>query len=191
LEAERMQRQGRSIWSLDNEIVQAGLVTLALYGGLIALFGPAMVPVLLLVAFWGAFQLTSANYIEHYGLVRKKLPNGRYEACQPHHSWNSNHVLSNLMLFHLQRHSDHHAHPTRSYQALRDFPNVPRLPAGYTGMFLVAYVPPLWFRLMNSRLIAAVDGDISRINFLPAKREQLIRQYGLQAEAQTPQQEAA
>jgi alkane 1-monooxygenase len=191
LEAERMQRQGRSIWSLDNEIVQAGLVTLALYGGLIALFGPAMVPVLLLVAFWGAFQLTSANYIEHYGLVRKKLPNGRYEACQPHHSWNSNHVLSNLMLFHLQRHSDHHAHPTRSYQALRDFPNVPRLPAGYTGMFLVAYVPPLWFRLMNSRLIAAVNGDISRINFLPAKREQLIRQYGLQAEAQTPQQEAA
>lgn len=95
------------------------------------------------------------------------------------------------MLFHLQRHSDHHAHPTRSYQALRDFPNVPRLPAGYTGMFLVAYVPPLWFRLMNSRLIAAVNGDISRINFLPAKREQLIRQYGLQAEAQTPQQEAA
>lgn len=191
LEGERMQRQGRSIWSLDNEIVQAGLVTLALYGGLIALFGPAMVPVLLLVAFWGAFQLTSANYIEHYGLVRKKLPNGRYEACQPRHSWNSNHIVSNLVVFHLQRHSDHHAHPTRSYQALRDFTDLPRLPSGYFGMFLAAYVPPIWFRLMNPHLIAAVDGDISRINFLPAKREQLIRQYGLQAKAQPPQQEAA
>lgn len=191
LEAERMQRQGRSTWSLDNEIIQAGLLTLALYGGLIALFGPAMVPVLLFVAFWGAFQLTSANYIEHYGLVRKKLPNGRYEACQPRHSWNSNHIVSNLVVFHLQRHSDHHAHPTRSYQALRDFTDLPRLPSGYFGMFLAAYVPPIWFRLMNPRLIAAVDGDVSRINFLPAKREQLIRQYGLHPEPVVTQQEAA
>ena len=125
LEAERMQRQGRSIWSLDNEIVQAGLLTLALYGGLIALFGPAMVPVLLLVAFWGAFQLTSANYIEHYGLVRQQLANGRYEPCQPRHSWNSNHIVSNLVVFHLQRHSDHHAHPTRSYRGLHSTAVVP------------------------------------------------------------------
>ncbi len=191
LEAERMQRQGKSVWSLDNEIVQAGLLTLALYGGLIALFGPAMVPVLLLVAFWGAFQLTSANYIEHYGLVRQLLANGRYEPCQPRHSWNSNHLVSNLAVFHLQRHSDHHAHPTRSYQALRDFSQLPRLPSGYFGMFLVAYIPPLWFRLMNPRLIAAVGADVQRINFLPAKRQQLIAQYGLQTEPAAQQQEAA
>ena len=191
LEAERMQRQGKSVWSLDNEIVQAGLLTLALYGGLIALFGPAMVPVLLLVAFWGAFQLTSANYIEHYGLVRQLLANGRYEPCQPRHSWNSNHLVSNLAVFHLQRHSDHHAHPTRSYQALRDFSQLPRLPSGYFGMFLVAYIPPLWFRLMDPRLIAAVDADVQRINFLPAKRQQLIAQYGLQTEPAAQQQEAA
>ncbi len=191
LEAERMQRQGKSVWSLDNEIVQAGLLTLALYGGLIALFGPAMVPVLLLVAFWGAFQLTSANYIEHYGLVRQLLANGRYEPCQPRHSWNSNHLVSNLAVFHLQRHSDHHAHPTRSYQALRDFSQLPRLPSGYFGMFLVAYIPPLWFRLMNPRLIAAVGADVQRINFLPAKRLQLIAQYGLQTEPAAQQQVAA
>jgi alkane 1-monooxygenase len=186
-----MQRQGRSDWSLHNEIVQAGLVTLALYGGLIALFGPAMVPVLLLVAFWGAFQLTSANYIEHYGLVRQKLPNGRYEPCLPRHSWNSNHIISNLVVFHLQRHSDHHAHPTRSYQSLRDFTDLPRLPSGYFGMFIAAYIPPLWFRLMNPRLIAAVQGDVQRINFLPAKRQQLIRQYGLQAEPAAQKQAGA
>lgn len=191
LEAERMQRQGRSTWSVHNEIVQAGLVTLALYGTLIALYGPAMVPVLLLVAFWGAFQLTSANYIEHYGLVRQKLANGRYEPCQPHHSWNSNHIISNLVVFQLQRHSDHHAHPTRSYQSLRDFSDLPRLPSGYFGMFIAAYIPPLWFRLMNPRLIAAVKGDVQRINFLPAKRQQLIRQYGLEPESAAPQQVAA
>jgi alkane 1-monooxygenase len=180
LESERLDRLGKSAWSLDNEIVQAGLVTAALYGGLIAWFGAAMVPVLAVVAFWGAFQLTSANYIEHYGLVRQQLPNGRYEPCQPHHSWNSNHVLSNLVVFHLQRHSDHHANPTRSYQSLRDFPELPRLPSGYFGMFLAAYIPPLWFRIMDPLLIKATAGDVARINFLPAKRQRLMRQYGLQ-----------
>lgn len=179
LEEERLARSGKSVWHLENEIVQAGLVTLALYGALVAAFGMAMIPLLLLIAFWGAFQLTSANYIEHYGLVRKKLGNGRYEQTQPHHSWNSNHIASNLALFHLQRHSDHHAHPTRSYQSLRDFPELPTLPVGYFGMFLLAYLPPLWFRVMNARLIEAVGGDASRINFEPAKRASLMQQYGL------------
>jgi alkane 1-monooxygenase len=183
LETERLDRVGKAAWSLDNEIVQAGLVTAALYGSLIAMFGAPMVPVLAVVAFWGAFQLTSANYIEHYGLLRQKLPNGRYEHCQPHHSWNSNHVVSNLVVFHLQRHSDHHANPTRSYQSLRNFPELPTLPSGYFGMFLAAYVPPLWFALMNHRVIKAVGGDAERINFLPAQRARLMRQFGLQDKA--------
>ena len=179
LETERLERQGQSPWSLNNEIIQAGLVTLGLYGGLIAAFGPKMVPVLAVVAFWGAFQLTSANYIEHYGLLRRKLPDGRYERCEPHHSWNSNHIISNLIVFHLQRHSDHHANPTRSYQSLRNFPELPTLPSGYFGMFLAAYVPPIWFAIMDKRVIAATGGDVKRINFLPAQRARLVRQFGL------------
>jgi alkane 1-monooxygenase len=179
LETERLERQGKSAWSLDNEILQAGLLTVLLYGGLIAAFGPKMVPVLALVAFWGAFQLTSANYIEHYGLLRQKLSDGRYERCEPHHSWNSNHIVSNLIVFHLQRHSDHHANPTRSYQSLRNFPDLPSLPLGYFGMFLAAYVPPIWFAVMDKRVIAATGGDVKRINFLPAQRARLMRQFGL------------
>jgi alkane 1-monooxygenase len=92
------------------------------------------------------FQLTSANYVEHYGLLRNKDADGRYERCQPHHSWNSNHVFSNLLLFHLQRHSDHHANPGRRYQSLRHLDDLPRLPSGYFGMFVLAYIPPLWFQ---------------------------------------------
>lgn len=179
LEDERLAREGKGVWSLDNEILQAGAMTALLYGTLIALFGGAIVGPLLAVAFWGAFQLTSANYIEHYGLLRQKRADGRYEQTQPHHSWNSNHIASNLAVFHLQRHSDHHAHPTRAYQSLRDFPELPTLPSGYFGMFLLAYVPPLWFRVMNPRLIEAVKGDVSRIHFEPAKRARLMRQYGL------------
>ncbi|MOA28877.1 Alkane 1-monooxygenase 1 [compost metagenome] len=164
-------------------MLQPALISLALYGALLAVFGLALLPYLLLTAFWGAFQLTSANYLEHYGLLRRKLDNGRYEICQPQHSWNSNHLFSNWALFHLQRHSDHHAHPTRRYQSLRNFPDLPRLPSGYFGMYLLAYCPPLWFRVMNPRLLAAVHGDATRINFQPGKREQLMQRYGLQESA--------
>lgn len=183
LERERLARCGKGPWSLDNEVLQPALISLALYGALVATLGWQILPFLLLSAFWGAFQLTSANYLEHYGLLRCKLDNGRYEVCQPHHSWNSNHLFSNWALFHLQRHSDHHAHPTRRYQSLRNFPDLPRLPSGYFGMYLLAYVPPLWFRLMNPRLIEAVQGDAARINFQPGLRERLMRRYGLQEQA--------
>jgi alkane 1-monooxygenase len=126
------------------------------------------------VAWW---QLTSANYVEHYGLLRRKLPNGAYEAPQPHHSWNTNHLVTNLALFHLQRHSDHHAHPSRRYQSLRHFEDLPQLPSGYLGMFPLAYIPPLWFRVMDRRLLALpqVRGDFDRINLDP-RRAQALRQ---------------
>ncbi|HEX4880395.1 MAG TPA: alkane 1-monooxygenase [Limnobacter sp.] len=180
LEAERLARAGQSRWSMGNEILQAGALTLALYATLLAFFGWPMLPVLAVVAFWGAFQLTSANYIEHYGLLRQKLTSGQYERCAPHHSWNSNHLVSNLVVFQLQRHSDHHANPARSYQSLRDFPELPTLPSGYFGMFLVAYIPPLWFAVMNPRLLAVAGRNAEKINIQPSKRKRLIQRYALQ-----------
>jgi len=136
------------------------------------------VPYLILQALWGWFGiLTSANYVEHYGLLRQKLENGRYEHCQPHHSWNSNHIMSNLILFNLQRHSDHHANATRRYQSLRSFDDLPELPSGYPLMFAIAYVPPLWFAVMDPRVVAWADGDFSKLNVLPEKRDQLARRY--------------
>ena len=181
LEADRLQRQNKSVWHFENEILQALCLTTLVYGTLIGLYGFDMVLVLIPVAIWGAFQLTSANYVEHYGIQRLKTANGNYENCQPHHSWNSNHLISNLVLFQLQRHSDHHAHPGRSYQSLRDFPELPRLPSGYFGMFFLAYLPPLWFRVMDPLLIKTLQGDVSRINFLPSAENRLIKKFGLAA----------
>ena len=181
LESERLERAGKSRWNAGNEMLQAGAMTLVLYTALIAMFGWPMVPVLAVVAFWGAFQLTSANYIEHYGLMRQKLPNGEYERCAPHHSWNSNHLVSNLVVFQLQRHSDHHANPARSYQSLRDFPELPSLPSGYFGMFLIAYVPPLWFAIMNPRLPEVAGKNAQKINIHPSKRARVIQRYSLAA----------
>lgn len=179
LESERMAGLGKSRWSLHNDIVQTSLITLSLYLALIAWLGIGVLPFLVLASFWANFQLTSANYIEHYGIRRLQTEDGRYEPCKPRHSWNSNHIVSNWALFHLQRHSDHHAHATRRYQSLRTFDDAPQLPTGYFGMFLLAYVPSLWFRVMDRRLLTMVGADIERINFDPDRREGLIRKYRL------------
>jgi alkane 1-monooxygenase len=164
LECARLRRSGLAAWGWRNEILQSYAVSLGLYGCLIYAFGAAILPFLLLQAAWGWWQLTSANYVEHYGLLRAKGPDGRYERCQPWHSWNANHTASNLVMFHLQRHSDHHAWAARHYQSLRHFDDVPQLPSGYFGMFLLAYLPPLWRRVMDPKVLALVDGDLSRVN---------------------------
>ena len=179
IEAGRLERHDQRVWSIDNEIVRAGLVTLGVSVALLAAFGPIMIPYLAATYFIGAFHLTMANYVEHYGLLRQKRPNGLYERCQPHHSWNSNHVVSNWALYHLQRHSDHHANPGRRYQSLRHFDDLPTLPSGYFGMFWLAIVPPLWFRVMNPLLLQHTDRDPRRINFDPKRKEALIARYGL------------
>lgn len=177
LESQRLAREGRRALSLRNEIVQTGLITLALWSALALWLGPQVLGFVLAAATWANFQLSSANYIEHYGLKRVVDAQGRLERCAPRHSWNSNSLVSNWILFHLQRHADHHAHAARRYQALRHFDEAPQLPTGYFGMFLLAYVPPLWFRVMDPRLLAAVQGDAERINFDPRRRGALLRRH--------------
>lgn len=178
-ERARLERCNRSPWTLDNEVLQPLLITIPLYAGLVLAFGWVMLPFLFVQAFWGWFGiLTSANYIEHYGLLRQKRANGRFEPCQPHHSWNSNHVMSNLILFNLQRHSDHHANPTRRYQSLRAFEKLPEFPSGYPLMFMIALLPPLWRAVMDPRVVAWAEGDFDRINVQPGHREKLEARYG-------------
>lgn len=187
LETERLAQQRRSVWSVHNTMLQSYAVTAVLQVSLIIAFGWVMVPFLIvhnMVAWW---QLTSANYVEHYGLLRERLPNGKYETPQPHHSWNTNHLVTNLALFHLQRHSDHHAYPLRRYQSLRHFEDLPQLPSGYFGMFPLSYVPPLWFRVMDPRLLALphVNGNLSRVNIDqdPERRARLLARYARAGEA--------
>jgi len=168
-ETKRLQKRKLKVWSLDNHILQSYLMTLVLQGGLVLLFGWPLIVFFLVHNIVAWFQLTSANYIEHYGLLRAKKPDGRYERCQPYHSWNANHYVSNLLLFQLQRHSDHHANPARSYQSLRSLENLPELPTSYFGMYALAYLPPLWFKIMNKRVLAVphINGDLDKVNICP------------------------
>jgi len=180
LEKARLERTKRGPWTLRNDVLNAWAMSLALFGALIAVFGVQTLPYLLIQAVFGFSLLEVVNYLEHYGLLRQKTGE-RYERCAPRHSWNSNNIASNVLLYHLQRHSDHHANPTRRYQALRHFDDAPELPSGYATMIVLAYVPPLWRRVMDPKVVAHYAGDVALANLQPRKRAKLLARYGAKA----------
>jgi alkane 1-monooxygenase len=182
IEAARLDRLGKSHWTLRNDILGAWAMTVALFAALAIVFGPVVLPYLVIQAVIGFSLLEVVNYLEHYGLRRDRREDGRYERCRPEHSWNSNNVASNVLLYHLQRHSDHHANPTRRYQALRHVEEAPQLPTGYAGMIVLAWFPPLWRRVMDPRLLEHFEGDVTRANIQPRKRGKVLARYGATAE---------
>jgi alkane 1-monooxygenase len=178
IETARLDRLGKSHWSIHNDVLSAWAMTVVLFAGLAIVFGPVVLPYLLAQAVIGFSLLEVVNYLEHYGLRRQKREDGRYERCMPEHSWNSNNVASNVLLYHLQRHSDHHANPTRRYQALRHVDEAPQLPTGYAGMIVLAWFPPLWRRVMDPRLLEHYDGDVTKANIQPRKLGRVLERYG-------------
>ncbi|MEZ5913970.1 MAG: alkane 1-monooxygenase, partial [Paracoccaceae bacterium] len=131
---------------------------LALQGAMLALAfalgGFAGLGLFAFQAFVAIWQLELVNYIEHYGLTRRHLGEGRYEHVLPRHSWNAAHRASNWLLINLQRHSDHHYKPDRRFPLLQTHAeaDAPQLPHGYPAMTALAMVPPLWRRVMNRRV---------------------------------------
>jgi alkane 1-monooxygenase len=170
LETTRHRLRGRSPWTARNDVLHAWAMTVALFAALTVAFGPGVLPFLALQALVGFSVLEVVNYREHYGLRRQRNAAGRYEKVDPRHSWNSGRLTTNIFLFQLQRHSDHHANPLRRYQTLRSFDVSPQLPAGYATMLLLALVPPLWRRVMNPRVLAHYGGDPALANRAPGFR---------------------
>jgi alkane 1-monooxygenase len=143
----------RHAWELDRrEVLGSWAATLALAVALGIAFGPLAVACFFGQSAMAIALLEAVNYIEHYGLERRKLPDGRYERPAPHHSWDAYERLSNAFLVHLQRHADHHVNPMRPYAALQPQHDSPKLPMGYPGMVPLAFLPPLWFAVMNPRV---------------------------------------
>ncbi|PJJ57751.1 alkane 1-monooxygenase [Mumia flava] len=181
LEKRRIARRGKHPFRISNNVLNAWLMSVVLFGTVIALFGWGVTPYLIIQAVMGLTLLEVVNYMEHYGMLRQKVGAGsrrRYERVDPSHSWNSNNIATNVLLYHLQRHSDHHANPTRRYQTLRDFEESPVLPTGYAGMIVLALVPPVWRRVMDPRVAAHFGGDLTRANISPRKRARILAQVG-------------
>ncbi|MEU1527006.1 alkane 1-monooxygenase [Nocardia rhamnosiphila] len=169
LERERLSRKGKRWFSRDNQLLQAWSLSVVVFGAMILAFGPVVIPYLALQAVIGIGLLETVNYLEHYGLLRARRDDGRYERCAPRHSWNSDRLVTNVFLLHLQRHSDHHANPGRRYQTLRSSDEAPQLPFGYATMVLLAAVPPLWRAVMDPRLLAHYSGDTTLVNRKPRR----------------------
>jgi alkane 1-monooxygenase len=113
----------------------------------------ATVIALLIAAVVSFLLLETINYIEHYGLQRQITESGRYEKVEAFHSWNSNHTVGRIVLYELTRHSDHHYKSNKPYQLLDHHNSAPLLPFGYPGSMVLSMIPPLWFKIMDKRII--------------------------------------
>lgn len=161
LERESLNRNGRSSFSVHNQMIWFFLLPILFCGLLTAIFSYFLqrftveIPIFFFAQSFLAFTLLElVNYVEHYGIQRKEISPGRYERVNPVHSWNASHILSNFFLFQLQRHSDHHAYAHKRYQILNHYDVSPQLPFGYPTMIMIALVPPVWFAIMNKKLKA-------------------------------------
>jgi alkane 1-monooxygenase len=159
LEAERLKKKGDEFWSFSNQMIWFQILPIAFIAFFFGLFSFMQgrwvweVPTFFFVQSFLAFSLLElVNYLEHYGMERAKLPSGQYEKVTPIHSWNASQLVSNFLLFQLQRHSDHHAYAHKRYQVLDHNEASPQLPAGYSAMIILACIPPLWFAVMDPRL---------------------------------------
>lgn len=155
-ETRMLARAGRGKWDPRNPFwryagLQMGMIVLALTLG-----GAQGLLLFAFQAFTAVWQLELTNYVEHYGLTRRHLGEGRYEHIMPRHSWNASHTASNWLLINLQRHSDHHYKPDRRFPLLQTYTEdeAPQLPLGYPAMTFIAMVPPWWRRRMNPRVRA-------------------------------------
>lgn len=155
-EARRLARAGRSPWHRSNPFWRYAALQLAMLALAFGLGGWTGLGLFLFQALVAVWQLELTNYVEHYGLTRRHLGDGRYEHVLPRHSWNATHTASNWLLINLQRHSDHHYKPDRRFPLLQTYSadEAPQLPLGYPAMTAMAMIPPLWRRRMNPRVKA-------------------------------------
>ena len=180
LEKNRIGRRNMHPFRISNDNLNAWLMSIVLWSIMIAWLGIEILPYLLIQMFIAITLLEAVNYLEHYGMLRQKVMHGereRFERVNPSHSWNSDNIATNILLYHLQRHSDHHAQPTRRYQALLSYKESPVLPTGYAGMILLALFPFAWRKVMDRKVLDHFDGDMSRANIQPRKREKILKKY--------------
>lgn len=149
---DEMRKHGLPFLYFKNEMLQAHIIQLLFVAMIFYFFGWQITVYYLCAALIGILLLETVNYIEHYGLQRKQVAEGKYERAMPQHSWNSDHILGRLMLFELSRHSDHHFLARKKYQLLQHHADAPQLPTGYPGSMILSLIPPAWFYIMNKRV---------------------------------------
>ena len=165
IERELLARSGHKFWSFKNRFITGVLMQVLYLGIIYAAFGLLALGLAIAIGVMGFLLLESINYIEHYGLLRKKTKTNQYERVSKIHSWNSNHDIGRIFLYELTRHADHHYKASKKYQLLQHIDESPQLPTGYPGSIILALIPPLWFKVMNPRVpseMVRLHADYSR-----------------------------
>ena len=152
LQLQLLKTKNSGFLSIKNDMLYYTIFELAYLLVIYSFFGFYGLFLAVIIGVLSFLFLETINYIEHYGLLREKLPSGRYERVQSHHSWNSNHFIGRIVLYELTRHSDHHFKASKKYQILENKRESPQLPYGYPTSILLALVPWLWFSLVNPLL---------------------------------------
>jgi len=152
VENSRLKNSNRNWFHHQNRMLIYTICNIILISLIYLFFGKFILIAFILAAISGILLLETVNYIEHYGLLRKKNKHGRYEKVKRNHSWNSDHQVGQILLFNLSRHSDHHYNGSKHYQLLKSVPESPQMPTGYPGMMVLSFFPPIWFYLMNNKL---------------------------------------
>ncbi len=152
LESLRLKTLHKKNYSLDNQVISSLLLSFILVFSVIIFYNLDALILLLIQAFWAIILLETTNYIEHYGLLRKRKGT-HYEPVQLHHSWNSNYCLSNWILFHLPWHSDHHKNMGKTFGQLKPIECAPQLPYGYPSMIVLAFFPFIFIPMMEKEIL--------------------------------------
>ena len=147
-----LKSENASYLSVKNDMLWYSLIQIAFLLTIYLAFGFLGLGFAFAAGIVGFLLLETVNYIEHYGLLRKKTPSGRYERVRECHSWNSNHVIGRIVLYELTRHSDHHYKSSKKYQILDYHDISPQMPYGYPTSMVLSLLPPLWFYIMNPRV---------------------------------------
>ena len=149
VEAKRLAKKGAGWLSLDNKMVKITIAQVSWFSLLVYLFGWIALPLFVMQYLFPRMLLATADFAEHYGLMRKKNADGTYEKVRPEHAWDDSMIISSFFMCQIDRHSDHHANVGRPYQILRVMDKAPRLPLGYLNILFVTMVPPLWRKIMH------------------------------------------
>ena len=152
IQKKRLDKNNLSFFSVYNDMFWYSIIQSLYILIVFAFFNLQGIIFVLSVAMISILIFECVNYIEHYGLLRKKLSNGRYERVTDMHSWNSNHILGRIVLYELTRHSDHHRISVTKYQNLKSIDKSPQLAFGYPTSILLSFIPVLWFKIMNPRI---------------------------------------
>ncbi|MDG2396635.1 MAG: alkane 1-monooxygenase [Flavobacteriaceae bacterium] len=147
-----LKNNGLGFYSFKNQMLFFTIFQLLYLFALFFTWGFSGIIIGASVAVISFLMLETINYIEHYGLSRKKSSSGRYERVQTQHSWNSEHYIGRIVLYELTRHSDHHYKTSKKYQFLENKIESPQLPFGYPTSMIIAMIPTIWFSIMNKQI---------------------------------------